>query len=407
MSLVDGKYICESSSGKPAAFAALGIPEADVKKAMDPKNELMVEIYESSPDCYQFKRTVSLQPEWNEGGCMKVGETMKFTTPFPYTMTTTKNDANTFMYTMEMNGKTVVSSMAYNNYGFVVNGKIQGTNLTFTEVFKRVTPKISGYYIFESQTGLEGILKALGMPAEDLASVTTGSAFSLTEVGDRLETVEYFGGEVKRAAYTYNKEFDYQRPDWNVNDKRIVTKIAPGIVKTICKSKTTGNTWEYTMFFNDRGVVFRSKANEAEATECYKRGVHSEGVWRVVSQTGLESFAEALGMTGDMKKRFCESSAREVYTIKRLMGGAVEVRSDSPWLPEVTILKSGEEYVTDNPYGKIRSICYEHNDQWIFASKANGKNISNDDKFSGDFMIREACVDGIKSSTAITIFARD
>ena len=137
------------------------------------------------------------------------------------------------------------------------------------------------------QTGLEGILKALGMPAEDLASVTTGSAFSLTEVGDRLETVEYFGGEVKRAAYSYNKEFDYQRPgepphartdqlliksfpDWNVNDKRIVTKIAPGIVKTICKSKTTGNTWEYTMFFNDRGVVFRSKANEAEATECYK-----------------------------------------------------------------------------------------------------------------------------------------
>ena len=53
--------------------------------------------------------------------------------------------------TREMNGKTVVSSMAYNNYGFVVNGKIQGTNLTFTEVFKRVTPKISGYYIFESQ----------------------------------------------------------------------------------------------------------------------------------------------------------------------------------------------------------------------------------------------------------------
>ena len=45
---------------------------ADVKKAMDPKNELMVEIYESSPDCYQFKRTVSLQPEWNEQGCMKV-----------------------------------------------------------------------------------------------------------------------------------------------------------------------------------------------------------------------------------------------------------------------------------------------------------------------------------------------
>ena len=100
--------------------------------------------------------------------------------------------------------------------------------------------------------------------------------------------------------------------DWNVNDKRIVTKIAPGVVKTICKSKTTGNVWEYTMTFNSRGVVIRSKANGAESMETYKyiasiliilgiklflfrRGVHSEGVWRVVSQTGVESFVEALG----------------------------------------------------------------------------------------------------------------
>ena len=99
--------------------------------------------------------------------------------------------------------------------------------------------------------------------------------------------------------------------DWNVNDKRIVTKIAPGVVKTICKSKTTGNVWEYTMTFNSRGVVIRSKANGAESVETYKyidiflifgilqllyrRGVHSEGVWRVVSQTGVESFVEALG----------------------------------------------------------------------------------------------------------------
>lgn len=72
MSLVDGIYKCESSSGKAAAFAALGIPEADIKKHMDPKNEMIVELYESSPDCYQFKRSVSLQPEWNEQNCFKV-----------------------------------------------------------------------------------------------------------------------------------------------------------------------------------------------------------------------------------------------------------------------------------------------------------------------------------------------
>ena len=35
-----------------------------------------------------------------------------------------------------------------------------------------------------------------------------------------------------------------------------------------------------------------------------------------------------------------------------------------------------------------QSIAYEHNDQWISASKANGKTMSTIDKFSGDFMIR-------------------
>ena len=55
-----------------------------------------------------------------------------------------------------------------------------------------------------------------------------------------------------------------------MDDKRIVTKLAPGVVKTICKSKTTGSVWEYTMSFNSRGVVIRSKANGAESVETYK-----------------------------------------------------------------------------------------------------------------------------------------
>ena len=52
-----------------------------------------------------------------------------------------------------MNGKTVVHNMTFNNYGMVVNGKILGTDLIFSEVYKRVTPEISGYYIFESEVG--------------------------------------------------------------------------------------------------------------------------------------------------------------------------------------------------------------------------------------------------------------
>ena len=53
----------------------------------------------------------------------------------------------------EMNGKTLVYNNSFNNYGMVVNGKILGTDLTISEVFRRVTPQISGYYIFESEVG--------------------------------------------------------------------------------------------------------------------------------------------------------------------------------------------------------------------------------------------------------------
>ena len=50
-----------------------------------------------------------------------------------------------------MNGKTMVQNMSFNNYGLVINGKILGTEVTLREVFKRVTPQISGYYIYESE----------------------------------------------------------------------------------------------------------------------------------------------------------------------------------------------------------------------------------------------------------------
>lgn len=53
----------------------------------------------------------------------------------------------------EINGKTLVYNNSFNNYGMVVNGKILGTDLTISEVFRRVTPQISGYYIFESEVG--------------------------------------------------------------------------------------------------------------------------------------------------------------------------------------------------------------------------------------------------------------
>ena len=50
-----------------------------------------------------------------------------------------------------MLGKTLISEMVFHNYGVSICNKIDGTNVSFTELFKRITPKINGYFIFESE----------------------------------------------------------------------------------------------------------------------------------------------------------------------------------------------------------------------------------------------------------------
>lgn len=50
-----------------------------------------------------------------------------------------------------MNGKVLNTDQVYNNYGMTVIGSIEGTDIVFKEFYKRITPRISGYYVFESE----------------------------------------------------------------------------------------------------------------------------------------------------------------------------------------------------------------------------------------------------------------
>ena len=58
--------------------------------------------------------------------------------------------------------------------------------------------------------------------------------------------------------------------EWNICEKRVVTKVGPGSVKVVCKSKKTGKVWDYTMCFTDRGCVIKTCVDGAECTEHYK-----------------------------------------------------------------------------------------------------------------------------------------
>ena len=62
------------------------------------------------------------------------------------------------------------------------------------------------------QSGLAGVIKALGLPTDNMDLFSVGSAFRVKETGDCMEVIEYFGGNKKIVTFKYNEEFDYDRP---------------------------------------------------------------------------------------------------------------------------------------------------------------------------------------------------
>merc|ERR1711910_232949 len=81
--------------------------------------------------------------------------------PFPHFFTITKKNENTWINRVEMGGKVMVTESTVHNYGMSVRGTVEGTACAFKEEFKKVSPKISGYYVFESENGMEKVVKLL------------------------------------------------------------------------------------------------------------------------------------------------------------------------------------------------------------------------------------------------------
>ena len=68
------------------------------------------------------------------------------------------------------------------------------------------------WLILLPQSGLAGVIKALGLPTDNMDLFSVGSAFRVKETGDCMEVIEYFGGNKKIVTFKYNEEFDYDRP---------------------------------------------------------------------------------------------------------------------------------------------------------------------------------------------------
>jgi len=409
MTIFEGTYKLESSDGLAAGFAAMGIPDDDTKNYL--KSEVIYTLHEKSPGCFEYKNTCSLLPSWNMSNCVKLGEEKELTEPFPMKICYSKKNSNTFSSRTEMLGKTLISEMVFHNYGVSISNKIDGTNISFTELFKRITPKINGYFMFESESGLAEVFKAMGHEVDDVAAIMKDAAYRQVETADGsgMEITEYFGGAKKCYSFKYNQEFDFDRPEWNISDKCLVTKVGPGIFKRVNKHKVTGRVTEQTMTVGERAITIKVKVEGVEATETLKRGCDIEGTWRPASVTGLEAHAEALGMTGAMKEQYIQNAMNETFTVERLVGGAMKITSDSAWLPGgVMVVRSGEQFTLEMPgLGVTTGLGYEGCDEWIQTSKMMGKTVSNKERITGDFMINEAIVDGCENTKQVTILTRN
>ena len=72
MGKFDGIYRLECQSNLDKALVAMGIPAADIKRYMDPKNCIVYTITERTDGTFETKSTFSEMPEWNQTSCIKV-----------------------------------------------------------------------------------------------------------------------------------------------------------------------------------------------------------------------------------------------------------------------------------------------------------------------------------------------
>jgi len=407
MGKFDGTYKLECQSNLEAALVAMGIPAADIKRYLDPKNCIEYSICERNDGSWETKSTFSEMPDWNSTSCIKLGERTEIKTPFEHAVTMTKKDDSTFCMKTEMGGKVMNMEHQFHNYGISLTGCIEG--VSFTEEMKKITPKFSGFYKFESGTGMEDVMKAVGVPMEGVSpDAMANYGFRIVDKGDKVWIEEHYGGK-KEYMVVLNEEYDYERPEWNMSDKRITTKVGPGSYKTICKSTKTGMVTDSTITFNEGGCSVVTTAGGCKSHETFKKGADFQGKWRAVAITGADAHAEALGMTGEVKQQYLDGALKETFDVERLSNGCFKIKTDSPWIPGgVMVMKSGESITVDIPgMGKTENIGYEGSDSWIQVTKCMGKTVTTKEIISGDFLIAEATVDNIQSSTATTIFTRD
>merc|ERR1712088_739117 len=353
MGKFDGTFVMESHQNLTPCMLALGMTEEMLKKMLDPKNIINMTVVENKDGSFTSGTTQSLAPEFNHSSTFKIGETTTVKEPWPATVTVTKKSDTTWNTRTEMGGKVMIAETTGNNYGVSIRGTI--------------------------------------------------------ERPDGVCVEERFAGQNKTYSVKFDEEYEYSAPDWNVDDKRVTTKTAPGCFTTVCRAKKDGKVSEWSMTITDCGMNVHIKVGGLEAEETYKRVADVEGTWRPVAHSGMDSYLRCLGITGSLAEEMMSQTTSEYFTMELLTGGKVKTTTNSKWLPSEMVMKIGEAYCFEMPgMGKIEGVMTEIGaDTFLNVMKFGGKKVAITEKITGGFMISEYVVDGNKASTMKIIMAKD
>merc|ERR1712198_273893 len=203
----------------------IGLPEADIKLVMHPKNIMSLTLMKNKDKSITYIHEMTMAPNMNFTVTLKIGETVELKKPIPFRITLLKIEHDELHMKMEANGKTIMRKILLNNFGLTMVTTMEGEDLMVKAIYDRISPDITGYYEMDREENLLLLLQQTfpNITADILERMKLrGMGMTLKKEEDRITMTRFFLEE----------------------ETRVLTNIAPGEYKMICKSKTTGKVVE-------------------------------------------------------------------------------------------------------------------------------------------------------------------
>jgi len=408
MTIIDGIYKRKNSNNCHKFYELLGVPEKFKNSFCNPKNEILVKVATNPDGTFTFITESSMDTDINNTLNLKLGEAKLITEPFPYTATMTKKNPNKYCLEMQYKGATIIEDITFHNYGITANSVLKEKNISMTEEYERITPKVTGFFVLISENNALGIVNKL-MPEIDepiLETIRNDAAFRITLKNEIYTWETHMGMRKLETKFRLDEEYDYLDTEFGFASSNVTTVTSPGVFLTMSKSKKDGTVIETTVVFSEDGATLTQKVAGVTATYFYRRMADTDGSFKKVAAYGLAGYLDALGVKEPLKSNMIEE--KDQYSCEMFGKKLRKFKSNSTFFPGEFSLMVGEENAVDFPeFGTMKLVLTESKDSNMVVGTMDGKTIVETNKYSDNFAISEVMVDGIPSSRAVMIYVRE